>query len=490
MGERFGRRIAWGVAWTALGRGSTLVMNVVVGVTVTRMLTPDQIGLVTTATVCAGFADVFGQIGLLPAIVQRDDLERRHLDTAFWTDNTFGAVWGIGFAACAPLIVAIYDDPRLLPLLLALSVMFPITALSKIHLAQLQRDLEFRRLANVDMIGSLLAGGVAMVSVLLGAGVWAIILRVLLTRLIVTALTWNATRWLPRWFYDRAAFKELFAFSGNLFAAEVIVYASGSVDRLVMARIFGTDALGYYSRAMGLVVQPLANMTQVLANVLFPSLSRIQRDIPQVRSVYVRVVGMVALVSFPMAAGLIILADDLVVVVLGETWLPAAPFVRILSPLLLWRGLMNMNRTVFKALGRADLMLRVTIAARVLTILITLAGIPWGPIGMAWGCLIGAAVGAVVTEAVAGRLIDMRWLELAKPLLGVAACTALMGLAVYGALDWAWNAQVGRVGRILLGLAVAAAVYPLVLALLRPSPARDLVTFGRQWWARRRAKSD
>jgi len=486
MKESFGSRVAWGVAWTLFGRGSSLVMNMVVGITVTRILSPDAIGLATIATVCAGFAEVFAQIGLLPAIVQREEVEPRHLNTAFWTDNAIGAVWGVGFAALAPVVVAIYDDPRLLPLLLALATMFPLAAIGKVHRAQMQRAMEFRQLARIDVISSLLVGGIAIAAVLLGAGVWAIILRVVLTRAMTSVLTWYATGWLPRWLYDREALRELFDFSGRLFAAEVIAYLARSLDRLVMGRAFGTETLGYYSRASGLVVQPLGNLTQVLASVLFPSLSRIQNDIPRVRSVYVRMLGSVALVSFPMAVGLVVLSDDLVAVVLGESWLPAGQYVRILASLLLWQALMNMNKTVFKALGRADVLLKVTVSTRLLIIVSTLSGLPWGPVGMAWGYLIGSGAATMIAEALAGRLIELKWRSLAKPLGQVAVCAALLGVGLYGALDWAWSAHVARPLRILLGLGVGATLYPLALALVRPEPLRDLLDFVRRWRERRR----
>lgn len=490
MTESFGTRVAGGFAWTLLGRGSSLALNIVVGVTLTRLLSPDQIGLATIATVCAGFAEVFAQIGLPPAIVQRDEVEPRHLNTAFWTDIAIGVVWGLGFVAAAPLIAGIYGDPRLLPLLLVLAAMFPASAMGTTHRAQLQRGLEFGKLARIEVVCSLTVGVATIVAVAFGAGVWAIILRAVLTRVVITALSWAAIRWLPSLQYDRQALEELFGFSGRLFASEVIAYLARSTDRLVMGRFFGTETVGYYSRAVGLVVQPLGNLTQVVARVLFPSLARIQTDLSHVRSVYVRVVGVITLISAPMTVGLLVLSDDLVVVVLGEAWLPAGQFVRILAPLLLWQSMLNMNTTVFMSLGRADLMLRLTIVTRLLVFLSTLGGLPWGPVGMAWGYLLGNGAGAVITETFAGRIIHLQWQTLAKPFAQIALCAGLFAVALYGAMHWAWSEGMDRLPRLLLGVGAAAVAYPLALALVRPGPLRDAIHFARQWRERRRREID
>ncbi len=147
-------------------------------------------------------------------------------------------------------------------------------------------------------------------------------------------------------------------FSLNLSGFGIVNYASRNADNLIIGRVLGSIQLGYYQMAYNLMLAPIQNISSVISQVAYPAFSRIQDDNERFRSAYVRSCALIALVTFPVMAGLAVIADPLVRVILGSKWIGAIRIFEILAPVGLLQSVQTTVGQIYTAKARTDWMFR------------------------------------------------------------------------------------------------------------------------------------
>lgn len=346
------RQALAGFAWMAWGKGAQTVLDIVVLAALARLLTPAHFGVVSAALIVIRFSGVFSRLGVGPALVQLPVLETRHLRTAFAVSLWLGVVIGGIIFAGAPLAAAFFDFPEVTPVLRALALVFPLQGLSVVAESVLQRELRFRALANLDVV----CFGVAYAPVgiglaLAGAGMWALVGAHVAQSLLRTVILLVLRRPRIGLWPERRAFGELLYFGGGFTAAKIANYLAKEGDYLVVGRYFDSAALGIYTRAYKLMSAPAALFGGVLDDVLFPTMARVQEDIPRLTIAYRRGVALIALVMLPATMLFTILAPELVTVTLGPQWTGViAPF-EIIALGLYFRTSYKMSDSLARAKG-------------------------------------------------------------------------------------------------------------------------------------------
>jgi O-antigen/teichoic acid export membrane protein len=224
---------------------------------------------------------------------------------------------------------------------------------------------------------------------------------------------WIAMPWRPRAHFSRASFRALGSFTAGLLGSRLFFYLQRYADNLVVGRGLGAAALGAYALAYNLMMLPFQRVVDPLRNALFPALSRTQDDLPRLRGLWMRSTRAVTALFMPMLFGLIVVADDLVRVVLGDHWLVAVAPIRILALVGVLQSLIGLNSLVLMALGRAGSLLRFSIVAFALSLAGFLAGVQWGVSGVAAGYLVATAAIVPLYLTVAARAMALRLRELA-----------------------------------------------------------------------------
>lgn len=320
-----------GVAWTAVGNWGSQITTFIVFIILTRLLQPEDFGLVAMATVFTSFVAVFAEQGLGQAIVQRDELAPEHLDTAFWTNIILGAgLTGLGVWASG-LVARIYAEPALQPVVAALSATFLLTALSSTQQALLQRAFDFRALSTRQLVAAAAGGIAGIVMAVMGAGVYALVGKTLITGLVGAMVLWRASDWRPRWAYSRAHFHDLFGFGMSMVGVRVTNFFRTRLDDFLIGIFLGAQALGYYTVAYRLGRLVLDMFTGVMSNVAVTTFARLQNDHDRLRAALHKITGLAGLITFPIFTGLAVLAADFIVALSGAQWLPSVPAMRILS---------------------------------------------------------------------------------------------------------------------------------------------------------------
>jgi len=427
--SNLGRSALVGMLWTGWGQGAYGVLQVVILAILARLITPEEFGVISAALVVITFSKIFYQLGLGPAIVQRPQLEDRHLKTAFVSSVLFGVVLGILVWASAPAVASFFKMDELQGVLRVLSGVFPLFGLGLVSSSQLERELQFRWLANRDVLTFAFGYGVVgVVAAYAGLGVWALVCGHFgHTLLNVTALLIKRP---PRGVgFEWRAFKELLVFGGGHTLARLGNFLAHQGDNLVVGRWLGAQALGFYGRAYQLMATPASLFAGVLDKVLFPTMAKVQDDERRLAGAYTKGVALVALVTLPLSLFLCALAPEIVFVVLGAQWEAVTPIVQIFALGLLLRTSYKLSDSISRATGAVyrRAWRQAVYAGLVLSGAWT--GQHWGVIGVAVGVFAALAVNFILMAELSLRIARLSWREFWRahvPALRLALSTAIV----------------------------------------------------------------
>ncbi len=346
------RQAVGNMAWVAWGTGAVSLLRILVLVVLTRLLSPADFGLVSAALVVISFSLNFAQLGLGPALVQRPDLQPRHVSAAFYASVVFGFLVAAIIWLSAPLIAQFFRMEHLTPVVRVLALVFPIAGLATVPDSLLQRDLRFRFLANREIVAYAVGYGVVGVGLaLLGWGVWALALAQLTQVLVRTVIL---LRWTPSLVPARPtwqSFVELMDYGVGQSMSRVGIILANQGDNLVIGRWLGAVPLGTYSRAYQLMAVPAGLLGDVLDKVLFPTMAKVQDDPRRLAAAFLRGTALLALVTLPIGVVAAVLAPELVTVVFGSRWTGlVAPF-QVLALGMMFRTCYRMSDSLSRATG-------------------------------------------------------------------------------------------------------------------------------------------
>lgn len=472
-----------GLIWASAEAAARTLLQTGVLVILARMLTPEDYGVVGTALIIVGVSSIFSQLGVGPAIVQRKELEPRHLNAAFWISIIFSLLVGGIVFLTAPLLADLLRMPSLTPVLQVLALVFPLTGVSVVSESLLQRELRFNVLARREVISYALGFGVVGVALAwLGWGLWALVTANLVQALIRTIILFHGSTWRPGFSCRRDAMADLFHFSTGLTVARLANYvATNGGDNLVVSRYLGADAVGVYGRAYQLMSQPANLIGNVLEKVLFPAMAKVQDQHEKLAAVYRQGVSLLATVMFSGSAMIYLLAPEIVHILLGPKWAGVVFPLQIFSAALLFRTSMKMSNSLIRARGAVWQMAWCQIIYAAATVGFAFAGLSWGLQGVCVGVFGSILLCFLIGAGMSLRLVGLTWAQfIADHLPGLFLAALVTGAG------WLTSAALrGAAGPPLLTIACTlAAMFAMALGCTSALPRLFLGPAGPKLIAR------
>lgn len=473
-----GQKIVSSAAWSFVGKLLAQIINFIMFVVLARVLVPDDFGLFGMVLVVLGFVTMLSEAGFNSALIQKEEVKDSDWSTLFWFNMILSVVFALAMIGISPLAAWFYDDPRVQPLIAAIGLQFPISALCGTHLTMLKRDMQFAFLAKMEVAGELIAGLLTVGLAIAGFGAWALIIKALTIYLIWLVATWGKGFWYPKWTFDIQMLRENFKYSFGFFNWNFTYYWSRNADNLLVGKFLGSVPLGLYTRAYTTMLMPLRQTNAVASRVMFSGLSRIQNDPEQVKKTYLRAVSTIALFGFPSMLGLAVVSRDFVLALYGPKWIGCVEVLQLLCLVGAVETTTNSTNWLFLSQGRSDLLARWGIFATILLLTAFGLGVYWGSIDFVGinyvilSCLIFPAP----LFTLAGRLVGMRLGEVVRCVGPQALCAGVMAFAVTGLrelLPQAWHPA----ARLALMVALGALIYPLCLHIGRVRAYRDAVDY-------------
>ena len=421
-----------GLGWSGAAQVARQVFQFFIGVILARLLSPQEFGLIGMIIVFTIFANLFSDLGMGAALIQKIDIEQRHLSSVFWVNIAAGIILTGIVVAAAPLIATFYNEPALRVLTVVIALNFSIGSLNVVQNALLRKNMDFQRLARIEIAASFLAGGLAVSMALLGLGAWSLVAQSLMFTAVSVLMMWQMSAWRPTLSLDIKAIKELLGFSSNLLGFNLFNYWVRNFDNILIGKFIGSSALGIYARAYSLMLLPVSQISGVVSRVMFPALSTIQDDTERVKQIYLRSTRTIALVTFPMMIGLLVVAKPFILSVYGDKWREVIPILQIFCLTGMGQSVGTTVGWIYTSQGRTDIMLKWGIFSGIVYIISFIIGLRWGVIGVAAAYVLsGYILLWYPSWAISGRLINLRFSEMIKNLSGSFYCAVAMGVLVW-----------------------------------------------------------
>lgn len=426
-----------GFVWVLLGSGVQVALKIGVLAILARLVTPYDFGLMGIALIVIEFAKMFTHMGVGPALVQREEIEKSHLVTGLTLSILLGLFVAVLLLFSAKYIAGFFQMPDLDRILRVLALVFLIDSFTLIAQALLQRGMRFKISAGIEVISYALGYGlVGIVLGYLGWGVWALVCASLAQSLLLTTLLLMVQSFPKRPGFELKAFKELIFFGGGFTIAKIANFLATQGDNLVVGRMLGASALGIYGRAYQFMVMPASLFGNALDKALFPAMSKVQSEKLRLAKAYLTGVSIISLIAIPLSFLCVILAPEIVMVLLGPKWTAVIVPFQILTCSLLFRMSYKMSDSLARATGAVyrRAWRQMVYAAMVLTG--TYFGQFWGLAGVAYGVALALTTNFLLMAHLSLQLTGLRWVEMIKAhkqgiLLGLITGATTWGIATF-----------------------------------------------------------
>ena len=297
-----------------------------------RLISPDAFGVMAIALVVVGFIEIFAQVGIGPALIQNSHVINKHRQTAFIFSLLLGVIFFGATYVAAPSVAEFYEKPQLTEVLRWIALSFIISGASVVPRSMLIKEMRFKSLfacsALAMVLGNLIIGlGLA----LYGYEIWAYVFALLSQNTILGICYWAFYPGPVGLKMDKEALKEMVGYGGRSTIFNMINYAAGKVDTMIVAK-FSTDwrLTGFYDRSSYLMGLPVTVLGKLGDSVLFSGMSMLQSDKERLRTTVLKASHAISTLVIPLTALLVLRAENFTVLLLGEQYLEAAPIVEVL----------------------------------------------------------------------------------------------------------------------------------------------------------------
>ncbi|THG30806.1 lipopolysaccharide biosynthesis protein [Naasia lichenicola] len=484
-----GDSAARGTGITLLGQGLRVALQFASTIILARLLTPEDFGLIAMVAAIIGISELVRDFGLSSAAIQAKNVTDDERTNLFWVNTGLGAASSLVVIAFSPLIVLLYGEPRLVWIIVAMSSTFVFSGINTQFKADLTRQLRFAALTGFEIAGVTAGFVLGIGSAALGLSYWAIVIQQVTTVAVACILNVSASKWKPGLPKRGVSIRRFLRFGMGVLGTQAISYVTKNIDSVSIGAVWGAGPLGLYDRAYQLLMTPLNQINAPMTRIALPILSRVH-DQGEVFERYLHKAQLVGAyftaTVFAVAAGL---STPFVLVLFGPQWVGVSAIFAALAVGGVFRSIAQISYWIYLATGKTGAQLRMFLAVRPIMIVIILAGLPWGPVGVAIGQTIAYSLHWAVSLWRVGVVTGVN----TRPLFLNAIRTVLVVSVPCGILAFLGTLfPVPAIVQILIGLAFAL-IYVAVISVFVPAVRSDVtvvLSFARRMVGSRRAPTD
>ena len=413
--------------WVFMLRVISRIFSFVRTVVLARLLAPEDFGLFGIALLTLSILEAFSQTGFDKALIQRSEDIRTYLDTA-WTIQLFrGVLLYFVLFLLAPSIGLFFNNAESVRLIRIVGIALLLTGINNIGVVYFQKELEFKKEFTYQF-GHIFADfSVSIISALLFKDAWALAYGFVAGNFVRVIISYKIIDYHPRFLLDKNKFKKLFRYGKWISLSTILSFLITEGDDIFVGRLLSVSSLGLYQLAYKISNIPTTEITHVVSQISFPTYSKIQKEKSLLKSVYLNVLKLTAVLSFPLAGLIFILAPEFVNLFLGENWIEINPIIQILVIWGLIRSIGATTGPLFRAVDRPDLIAKLQFSKAVLLGLLIYPMIKmWGLIGVSWVVVINSIIVNLAANWKAIKVIQCDVYEYVKQILFPIIATLIM----------------------------------------------------------------
>jgi teichuronic acid exporter len=420
------RAFAWVLSDKLINQFGYLIVTVYLA----RLIGPESFGFIAVLTIFILLAESVVSGGFASALVQRSQqLTEDDSCTVFWINCVWGLLIYIALFTAAPLIAEFYRQPELVAIARVLFLVIIINTLTIVPRAKLTIIVDFRSQAIANTIATFFSSTLAILMASNGYGYWALVWLTISKSFISSVCIWWFCPWLPKWRFSRKSFESIFSFGSNLMVASFVATVVNNLYVVLIGRFYNVTQVGFYTQAANLSSYLSQSIASSLENVAYPIMTSIKDDRDRLIGIYKQLISITMLVSLPMLTGFAAIADDAVMLFLGEEWIPTVPVLVALCIARTITPISSINMNILNAIGRSDLFLKIDLFKLPMTLGALFLALPFGIQGVAWASVCTSFIAFFINAWLPGKMFGyggLAQLSVARPYILASALMFLI----------------------------------------------------------------
>ncbi|ABV86734.1 polysaccharide biosynthesis protein [Shewanella pealeana ATCC 700345] len=422
----------YGVAWSIFDKLVNHLGSFLLLIYLSRVLTPSDFGLIAMLAVFLAVAQSLTDSGFSQALIQKSNSATEDdFSTVFYVNLILSSSLYLLLYISAPTIADFYSSPVLVDLSRILFIIVIIDAIALVPRSKLAIVLDFKTLGLVNSVSTIISALVAIIMVNSGLGYWSLVGLSLTKSIITSLLLVIVTRWCPKLKFSRVSFSSLFSFSSNLLIAGTVARIVQNLYAVMIGRYFNATQAGYFQQAFSYTEMLSSAVTSVTQGVSYPLMTSIKDDRDRLIGIYKKVMGVITFVAFPVFIGFAAVAEEFVLILLGEKWKEVIPILMVMSLSRLFTPISSLNLGILNASGRSDLFLKTDLSKVPMVVGALFIAIPYGIFWVACAHLTTTFISFFINAYYPGKMFGFGALKQIKQMLPIAGISVVMFFSIY-----------------------------------------------------------
>jgi O-antigen/teichoic acid export membrane protein len=463
-----------GILWSLGQQFIIKIIGFLIMIVLARILAPAEFGLIAMLSLFIAIGNSLMDSGLGSSLIRTNDADNRDYSTVFYFNLGGSILIYFLLYLVAPLISGFYHQPELIKVIRVYAVIIIINAFYSVQSTLLVKDMNFRLQTNIQVPAAIGGGILGIIMAKMGYGVWSLVWMSLFNSFLSTVMHWTFSKWRPDFIIDKARFKQHFNFGYKMALSGLIETIHQNLYTLIIGRLYSVTQLGLYSRADQVSQLPISNISAAISKVTFPMFSEIAQDNARLKMVYKKMMQQVIFWNAPILIYLCIVAEPLFIFLLTDKWLPAVPYFQILCLAGIIYPLHSYNLNILKVKGRSDLILKLEIIKKTMSVIGIISVIPFGIYGLLYFQLLFNCIGYYINSIYSGRSINYPATEQIADILPTLVLSAAAGLLCYFTDQFLVNfLNLNALSRILIDGIMYAGTYLMLSNLIQLTAITD-----------------
>lgn len=429
--NNFGNKVISGLLWKFSERMAAQIVTFIVTIILARIITPEEYGVIALITIFITIANVFVVSGFGNALIQKKDADNVDFSSVFYFNIMFSLFVYYVIFLIAPYVAKFYDMDILKPLLRVLALKIVLAGINSIQQAYVSRKMMFRKFFFSTLIGTIISAFIGIGLAVSGAGVWALVAQQLSNALLDTIILWITVKWRPILKFDFYRVIGLIRYGWKILATNLINAIYDNLKNLIIGKKYSSSDLAYYSKGKQFPELFVTNINSAIGSVLFPAMALIQDDKKRLKESIRKSIMISSFIMLPLMAGLFVVADDVVTLLLTDTWSFCVPYLRIACIYLSTYPINTANLQAINAIGRSDYYLKLEVIKRSIGIILILITMNYGVFWIASSDIIVTIFAIIINTYPNSNILNYSLLEQIKDLVPNIARSLIMAIIVY-----------------------------------------------------------
>lgn len=432
------QQITSGFSWNTI----TVVLQVMIQLAYTgllaRLITQDSFMLMGIVLGIMGFAEIFSQVGVGPALIQRKEVHQQHINGAFYTAVILGVSFTLLFMLSAPAIARFYELPELKLIVQVVCLSFTISAIAVVPRSMMTKRMRFKTMFKASMV-SIIGGNliVGLTLAYLDYNVWAYVWALFTQNILMTLALWyyEPVKLTFRW--ELKYTRELIRYGVGSTLFNALNFLATKLDVILIPRFiregapemtdWQKDQSAFFERASYAMTQPVTIMGKLSDSVLFSGMAQMQDENEKLRKTILIATNLLACVVVPVSVFISFFAHDLILVWLGNSFLETASILQILFVAVIFRTLSKLGDSLLRA---KDAVFQGSFFKAIYVVLIAVGiyfAAPHGMRTVALAIVFATFIHYLMNMYVCVRLIQVKW----KKLFSALFSSILLGVITF-----------------------------------------------------------